>query len=83
MKSDRVLLAEWLGDITDGYTDIPWPMVHDQAGDETVRWLNQREFTDCQMILEKGQGTDSGMQKLYAEFYRAELRTEFALRFGK
>lgn len=83
MKSDRVLLAEWLGDSTDGYTDIPWPLIHDRAGDEIVRWLNQQDLSGCQMILEKASGVSTGKQRLYAEFYQPALRTEFALRFGK
>jgi hypothetical protein len=83
MKSDRVLLAEWLGDTTDGYTDIPWPLIHDRAGDEIVRWLNQQDHTLCQMILEKDSEMNAGMHRLYAEFYQPALRTEFALRFAK
>lgn len=83
MKNEKVILAEWLGDYTDGYNDIPWPLVHDLAGGETIRWINQRSHTEVQMILEKETGINTGMQKLYAEFYRPELRTEFALKFGK
>ena len=84
MKNDRVLLAEWLGDYTDGYNDIPWPLVHEQAGSEIIRWLNKQDFTEVQMILEKSSGGGrSGWHQLYAEFYLPTLRTEFALKFTK
>lgn len=83
MKSDRVFLCEWLGDPTDGYNDIPWPMVHEWVGYETVRWLNSRNHNDCQLILEKGNDFSHGFIKLYAEFYNPSLRSEFALRFAK
>ena len=84
MKNDRVLLCEWLGDTTDGYNDIPWPMVHEAVGYEVVRWINSQSHDLCQLILEKGTGLyDTGMQKLYVEFYQPSLRSEFALRFAK
>lgn len=84
MKTDRVLLAEWLGDSTDSYNDIPWPMVHEWAGYDVVRWINQQDYTRCQMILEKDPNPlHTGVQRLYAEFYDSALRTEFALRFAK
>lgn len=84
MKSDRVLLAEWLGDYTDSYNDIPWPLVHERAGSDAIRWLNQQDHTEVQMILEKGEGGGrTGQQRLYAEFYLPILRTEFALKFNK
>jgi hypothetical protein len=84
MKHDRVFLAEWLGDTTDGYNDIPWPMVHEWAGHDCIRWINGQNYNRCQLILEKDiDPLKTGMQKLYAEFYDPALRTEFALRFGK
>lgn len=84
MKTDRVLLCEWLGDVTDGYNDIPWPMVHEWVGYEAVRWINSRDHTDCQLMLEKDLNPlMSGMQKLYVEFYNPAMRTEFALKFAK
>lgn len=83
MKNDRVLLCEWLGDTTDGYNDIPWPMVHEWAGYEAVRWINGKDHTKVQLILEKSTGIDAGMQRLYVEFYHPALRSEFALRFAK
>ncbi len=83
MKNERVLLAEWLGDITDGYVDIPWPRVHELAGSETVRWLRQQPSDRVQMILERQTDSAAGLQRLYAEFYVPSLRTEFVLRFAK
>lgn len=84
MKTERVFLAEWLGDPTDGYNDIPWPMVHEWVGHEAVRWINRQDYTKAQMILEKSTDpTDVGIQKLYVEFYVPSLRSEFALRFAK
>lgn len=83
MKNNRVYLCEWLGDYTDGYNDIPWPMVHEWVGYETVRWLNSQNHESCQLILEKQTGLNAGIHKLYAEFYDPNLRTEFALRFAK
>jgi hypothetical protein len=80
MKSDRVFLHSWLGDYTDGYIDIPWPAVHTSAGSTVINWLSQQDSTHVQMILEKN---DLGKQSLWAEFYSAGLRTEFALRFAK
>lgn len=83
MKVDRVFLAEWLGDYTDGYNDIPWPMIHDSAGHDVIRWLNRQDPSRCQMILEKNVDDQTGMQRLYAEFYDSRLRTEFALVHAK
>lgn len=83
MKSDKIFLCEWKADLTDGYTDIPWPMVHEQVGHETVKWLIGRSHHDCQLIIEKGTGFSQDLIKLYAEFYDSSLRTEFALRFAK
>lgn len=84
MKSERVFLAEWFGDVTDSHNDIPWPMVHEWVGHEAVRWINSQNYHHCQMVLEK----DSNLQmhsinRLYAEFYVPALRSEFALRFAK
>jgi hypothetical protein len=83
MKSDRVFLCEWLGDASDGYNDIPWPMVHEWVGYDTIRWINKQNHNDCQLIMEKGTGIDQGLIKLCAEFFNPSLRTEFALRFAK
>lgn len=82
MKSSKVLLAEWLGDYTDGYIDIPWPRVHEVVGYEAIKWLNSHPHDHVQMILEKDP-TDKCWQRLYAEFYAESLRSEFALRFAK
>jgi hypothetical protein len=84
MKTDRVFLCEWLGDVTDSYNDIPWPMVHEWVGYECIRWINSQNHHDAQLILEKNDDPlYTGMFKLYAEFYQPVLRTEFALRFDK
>lgn len=83
MKTERVFLAEWLGDTSDGYNDIPWPMVHEWVGYEAIRWINGQNVNDVQMVLERQTGMSSGMFKLYAEFFRPALRSEFALRFAK
>jgi hypothetical protein len=80
MKNDRILLASWLGDYTDGYVDIPWPEVHKQAGSDIIHWINRHKHTDVQMILDKN---NSGSQSLWAEFYNNNLRLEFALLFAK
>ena len=64
MKSDRILLAEWVGDVTDSYTDIPWPLVHDSSGPEIVQWLNGKNYTECQMILEKESSPNYGKFRL-------------------
>jgi hypothetical protein len=82
MKNDRVFLAEWLGDYSDGYIDIPWPMVHEWVGYDVIRWLNSHSHEKVQLILEKDPG-DCCIQRLYAEFYLDSLRSEFALRFAK
>ena len=83
MKNERVVLAEWLGDTTDGYIDIPWPRVHEIAGYHTIAWINNQSPNTVQMILEKAEGHLAGMQRLCAEFYTPALRSEFALRFAK
>ena len=80
MKSDRIFLHRWVGDSTDGYVDIPWPLIHQHVDPEIISWVNMRDPSEAQMILDK---SSDGMQSLYAEFYRPELRTEFALRFAK
>jgi hypothetical protein len=78
-----VFLCEWLGDPTDGYNDIPWPMVHEWVGYDAIRWINGQNHDVVQMILERGMDLRHGFIKLYAEFYTPVSRTEFALRFGK
>jgi hypothetical protein len=84
MKTERVFLSEWLGDTTDSYNDIPWPMVHEWVGYDCIRWINSQNYNDCQLVLEKGSGLqDAGIQRLYVEFFTPSLRTEFALRFAK
>lgn len=84
MKNDKIFLCEWLGDTTDGYNDIPWPMVHEWVGYDCIRWINGQNHADCQLVLEKSTGLyDAGMQRLYVEFFTPGLRTEFALRFAK
>lgn len=79
MKNNKHKLAEWVGDYTDGYVDIPWPLVHSQAGSEAVNWLNRQDPTRCQMILEN----DSGKMELWAEFFDPRAELEYALRFAK
>lgn len=84
MKTERVLLCEWLGDCTDGYTDIPWPMVHEWVGHDAVRWINSHPHQQIQLILDKDASPlNAGLQQLHAEFYVPALRSEFALRFAK
>ena len=84
MKTERVFLCEWLGDYTDGYNDIPWPMVHEWVGHDAIRWINSQDYHHAQLILEKDTAPMSvGIQRLYAEFYVPALRSEFALRFAK
>ena len=84
MKNERVFLCEWLGDYTDSYNDIPWPMVHEWVGYETIRWINGQNYDHCQLILEKDtEPMKAGIQRLYVEFYVPALRSEFALRFAK
>lgn len=82
MKNNKLKLAEWLGDYTDGYVDIPWPLVHEQAGSEEIRWLNQQDPVDCQMILHKNP-KDQAQQSLWAEFYKEQKLTEYCIRFAK
>ena len=81
MKCERIPLACWIGDITDGYVDIPWPEVHNQAGSAVINWLNQQDPTQCQIIMDKEQ--DGSVRSLWAEFYNENLRLEYALRFGQ
>ena len=50
MKSDRYRLAKWLGDYTDGYVDIPWPLVHEQAGSEMISWITGLRYQYCQPV---------------------------------
>ena len=80
MKSDRIFLHNWQGDVTDGYVDIPWPLVHKVVGSESISWLNGRDHTKVQMILEK---TSDGWQSLWAEFYCEKTQIEYLLRFAK
>jgi hypothetical protein len=80
MKFDRVRLATWISDITD-YIDIPWPLVHAQAGSDEIAWINEQDPVACQMIMDKEK--DGTVRSLWAEFYNDGLRLEYALRFGK
>jgi hypothetical protein len=79
MKSERIKVAEWLGDYTDGYVDIPWPEVQRQAGQEIIKWVNSQSEIKAQLILEK---TPDAVQSLWIEFYDHSLRIECALRFS-
>jgi hypothetical protein len=81
MKCDRIKLAAWLGDLTDGYVDIPWPQVHEQAGAEQINWLLRQDPMACQMIMDKEQ--DGALRSLWAEFYNESLRLQYAIKFGK
>jgi len=81
MKCDRVKLAAWLGDLTDGYVDIPWPQVHEQAGAEQINWLLHQDPITCQLIMDKEQG--GALRSLWAEFYNENLRLQYAIKFGK
>jgi hypothetical protein len=83
MRNDRVFLAEWHSDNCDDYHDIPWPRVHDLVGQEIIRWINGQQAHDAQMIIEHDNGFGSNIIKLYVEFFRPSLRSEFALRFAK
>lgn len=81
MRSDRIYLAEWVDADDDGaYLNIPWPKVHQLIGNDQIRWIQQQDKDRCQLILDS---TDSGLNKLYAEFYDPKLRVEYALRFAK
>jgi hypothetical protein len=74
MRSSKVKLAEWLSEKT-SYIDIPWPLVHDQAGIENIKWLNSQDPFDVQIVLEKREKT--GTQVLWAEFYKECLLYEY------
>lgn len=74
MKSSKVKLAEWLSERT-SYIDIPWPLVHDQAGIENIKWLNSQDPFDVQIVLERREKT--GTQILWAEFYKENLLYEY------
>lgn len=74
MKSSRVKLAEWISS-KNTYIDIPWPLVHNQAGIENIKWLNQQDPINVQIILEKREKT--GTQVLWAEFYKEYLLYEY------
>jgi hypothetical protein len=80
MKNSRIFLHEWVGDYSDGYVDIPWPLIHQHVDPEIISWINSKDLSEAQMILDRDR---DGMQRLYAEFYRPEIRTEFALIFAK
>ena len=80
MKSDKIKIAEWLGDYTDGYVDIPWPEVQKQAGNEIIKWVNSLPTDRAQLILEK---TPDAIQSLWIEFFDHNLRIECALRFSR
>jgi hypothetical protein len=80
MKSEQVFLAGWMGQYNDGYDDIPWPRVHDQASTAAVSWLNLQDPVDCQLILEKL--PNSNIRMLWAEFYNPKLHLEYQLKFG-
>lgn len=74
MKSSRVKLAEWFSSF-DPCIDIPWPVVHEQAGIENIKWLNSQDPINAQMVLEKR--NETGAQVLWAEFYNEQLLFEY------
>jgi len=80
MKSSKVFLHNWQGNYSDEYIDIPWPLIHKVVGADPINWLQRKDSTKVQLILEK---TADGWQSLWAEFYCSEIRIEFALQFDK
>jgi hypothetical protein len=80
MKNKRVFLHNWQGDCTDGYVDIPWPLIHQIVGSEQITWLQNQEISGAQLILDK---TADGWQSLWAEFYSDKVHLEYILRFAK
>jgi len=80
MKNDKIKIAHWLGDYTDGYVDIPWPEVQRQAGNEVIKWINSLDTIQAQLILEKD--PDNVSQSLWIEFYDPKIRIECALKFS-
>lgn len=80
MRSERIYLAKWQGNNDEMYVDIPWPKVHQLIGNEQIRWIQSQNHDRCQLVLDT---TDTGLKKLYAEFYDPKLRVEYALRFAK
>jgi hypothetical protein len=74
MKSSRVKLAEWISE-KNTYIDIPWPLVHNQAGIKNIKWLNSQNPIDVQIVLEKREKT--AVQVLWAEFYKESLLYEY------
>ena len=81
MKTSKIFLHRWLVASRDGYIDIPWPQVHNAVGVDLINWLQSKDETKVQLIVEKYK--EGGMMGLYADFYCDTLRTEFALRFAK
>jgi hypothetical protein len=79
MKSSRFKIATWTND-DNIHVDIPWPTVHEQAGSDHVDWINQQDPAWCQLILEKD---SDGDQRLYVEFYNADLAVEYCLLWSK
>jgi hypothetical protein len=74
MKNIKIKLAEWLSN-SDRYIDIPWPLVHTQAGVNNIKWLNKQDPVKVQMILEKSRKT--GSRALWAEFYDTGLYEQY------
>jgi hypothetical protein len=80
MKNNKIFLHNWQGSCDDEYVDIPWPLIHQSVGSDPIHWLQKKDPTQVQMILEK---TADGWQSLWAEFYNSGIRVEFALKFNK
>ena len=81
MKNERVWLTDWPIDDAEGYTDIPWPEIHAVVGSDLIEWINRRDHTQVQLILQRS--SDCAQHSLWAEFYTAAARQEFALEFAK
>lgn len=85
MKSEKVLLCRWRceGWEEELNNDIPWPLIHEKTGNEIIRWINNQDHVNCQLILEKNTSFAMNTNSLFVEFYNPKLRTEFAIRFAK
>lgn len=82
MKNERVWLTDWPAHSHDGYTDIPWPRVHAVLGADLIEWVHSRDHTQAQLILQQADHSDRPVS-LWVEFYTADTRREFAVKFDK
>ena len=74
MKSNIIVLTDWIPHKNSCTIDIDWPRVHKQVSEQTFEKLKKRELDlDCQLVVEKKRD----VIRLVAEFFNEQSYLDF------